>query len=208
MGKLTNANIIRSVYDNQDDLLRGLMSLYCPDGFDLDVTYSKGVFYKNIPEPKIKMDLFPQTSDTIKADSTKLPLKKESINSMVFDPPFVAASQNKGKPGIIKTRFGYFKTTYNLWSMYSKSLKEAYRVLKPNGILIFKNQDCVDSSKQYFSHCFVMNEAVKFGFYPKDLFILIAKNRLINQKSQIHARKFHCYFWVFKKELCKVNYYL
>ena len=29
------------------------------------------------------------------------------------------------------------------------------------------------------SHCFIHNEATQIGFYPKDLFILLAKNRLI-----------------------------
>lgn len=204
--KLTNANIVRSVYDNQDDLLKGLMSLYCPSGFDLDVTYSKGNFYKNIPKPKFKMDLFPQTDNTISADSTWLPLKGGSVDSIMYDPPFVAGSQAKGKPGIIKTRFSYLKTTYDLWKMYLKSLCNFYRVLKPGGVLVFKCQDCIDSSKQYFSHVFIMNEAYKIGFYPKDLFILTAKVRMINQKSQQHARKYHCYFWVFVKEPSKVDY--
>lgn len=89
-------------------------------------------------------------------------------------------------------------------------MKEAYRVLKPNGILIFKCQDKVSSGKQYMSHVFIMNEAVKIGFYPKDLFILIAKNRLIANwqiKSQKHARKFHSYFWVFEKNDKKINIY-
>jgi hypothetical protein len=42
------------------------------------------------------------------------------------------------------------------------------------------------------------------GWYPKDLFILLAKNRLIanwQKANQKHARRYHCYYWVFKK-LC------
>ncbi len=46
-----------------------------------------------------------------------------------------------------------------------------------------------------------MNEASKLGFINKDLFILLAKNRIIghNHGNQKHARKFHSYFIVFKK---------
>ena len=204
---LNNATIIRSVYDNQEELLRNLMRLYCPDGFDLDTTYSIGACFKNLPEPRIKTDLFPQTEDTIEADSADLPFANEQFNSIIYDPPFVAGSRKDGKPGIIKTRFGYLKTTYDLWKMYDASIIEAYRVLKSDGILVVKCQDCIDSGKQFFSHVFIMNVAYKAGFYPKDLFILVAKSRLINQKRQLHARKYHCYFWVFKKQQPKVKYF-
>jgi hypothetical protein len=51
-----------------------------------------------------------------------------------------------------------------------------------------------------------MFEAIKYGFYPKDLFILLAKNRLNDGRVQQHARKYHSYFWVFKKQNCKIDY--
>ena len=43
--------------------------------------------------------------------------------------------------------------------------------------------------------------AIKLGLYHKDLFVLLAKSRLIggNHKNQFHARKFHSYFLVFQK---------
>ena len=88
-------------------------------------------------------------------------------------------------------------------------MKEAYRILKDDGILIFKCQDKVSSGKQYMSHAFIMDEAVKIGFYPKDLFILLAKNRLVadwQTKNQKNARKFHSYFWVFQKCNKKIEY--
>jgi hypothetical protein len=81
-------------------------------------------------------------------------------------------------------------------------MKEFYRVLNNKGILIFKCQDKVSSGKQYMTHVFIYNEAVKIGYYPKDLFILLAKNRIVADwqlKNQKHARKFHSYFWVFQK---------
>lgn len=64
-----------------------------------------------------------------------------------------------------------------------------------------KCQDTVDSCKQYFSHVEIINHASKVGFYPKDLFILLAKARIIgeNHEKQQHARKFHSYFIVFLK---------
>ena len=50
--------------------------------------------------------------------------------------------------------------------------------------------------------------ALNFGYYPKDKFILLAKNRIMspNMKNQQHARKFHSYFLVFIKQKSLVNY--
>ena len=72
-----------------------------------------------------------------------------------------------------------FKNEKELHEFYTNSIKEFYRILKPNGVLIFKCQDKVSSGKQYFSHCFINDVAINTGFYAKDLFILLAKNRLI-----------------------------
>ena len=93
--------------------------------------------------------------------------------------------------------------------MYIDSMKEFYRVLKTGGILIFKCQDKVSSGKQYMTHCFIYNEAVKIGYYPKDLFVLLAKNRIVadwQAQNQKNARKFHSYFWVLEKRNKVVEY--
>ena len=126
----------------------------------------------------------------------------------MFDPPFVGGSRKDGKPGIIKTRFGYYKNIPELWVMYIEALKEFYRILKSEGILIFKCQGSIESSKQYLSNFKIIKEAIRIGFYPKDEFILLAKSRLIspNMANQQHARKFHSYFLVFIKTECKVRY--
>jgi len=115
---------------------------------------------------------------------------------------------NDNNNKIIK-RFGVYPTESALHQFYIDSVIEAYRILKENGILIFKCQDKVSGGKQYFSHCFIKDEAEKIGFYSKDLFVLLAKNRIIadwQKVSQMNARKFHCYFWVFMKTKKKVEY--
>jgi hypothetical protein len=77
--------------------------------------------------------------------------------------------------------------------------------------LVFKCQDVVCSGKNHFTHCLIMNMALSIGYYPKDLFVLMTKNRLNsfnNEKwtTQYHARKHHSYFWVFQKIENKVDY--
>lgn len=146
-------------------------------------------------------------------DSRNLPLEDASINCMMFDPPFLATTgrslTENSKNNIINKRFGVYSSEKELHQFYIDSLKEAYRVLMDRGILIFKCQDKISSGKQYMSHCFVYNEARKIGFYPKDLFILLSKNRIVADwqlKNQKNARKFHSYFWVFEKSNRKITY--
>jgi len=204
--------MIKTVAMNQHDIIRDIQILYAPDGFELDPTYSKGNFYKpeDISEPRLKYDLFPKTDETIKSSAESLPLEDKSIESIMFDPPFIAG-HTKAKPtGIIGKRFHGFRYVSDLWKWYDECLTEFFRILKKGGILTFKCQDTVSSGKNWFSHCYIMNQAVKKGFYPKDLFVLVAKNRIIghNHKNQKHARKYHSYFWVFEKQECKVDYHI
>ena len=124
----------------------------------------------------------------------------------MFDPPFLATKgaslkKNDGSNTINK-RFGVFPTEIELVEFYDKAIVEFHRILDKKGILIFKCQDKVSTGKQYFNHCYIYNSAVESGFYPLDFFVLTAKNRLVadwQKNNQKHARKFHCYFWVFQK---------
>lgn len=202
-------DIIRSVNDDQGALLADIARLFCGGRFDCDVTYSTGGFYKDgrVPEPQYKFDLAPQAAGVIQADSRRLPLADGSISSAIFDPPFVASTSHLDT-GIIRGRFSCMPTILDLWAYYRDSLKELHRILKPHGILVFKCQDVVHGRRNWFSHCEIMQQAIVSGFYPRDLFILVANNRLIrdNLKEQQHARKFHSYFWVFEKKRCTINY--
>jgi tRNA G10 N-methylase Trm11 len=132
-------------------------------------------------------------------------IESGTIGSMMFDPPFLAGGSNKATgeaTGIIRKRFSGYRTMEELWPWYSHCLDEFHRVLKHKGWLVFKCQDTVNDHKQFWSQHFIQKEAEKRGFYQKDLFILVAKNRMVspNQRVQQHARKFHSYFLVFRKD--------
>lgn len=201
-------DLIKSVGYDQSEIIQNILALYVPSGkIDCDATFSKGNFYKNsgIDVPQYCFDLFPQCIGVVKADARNLPLDDGSVFCEMLDPPFLAT---KGKSlamkegNVINKRFGVYPDEKSLHRCYSDMLKESYRILKSNGILIFKCQDKVSSSKQYLSHVFIINEAVKLGFYPIDIFILLAKNRIVanwQKANQKHSRKFHSYFIVFKK---------
>jgi hypothetical protein len=195
---------IQSIGFDEREIIKDILYLHADSQpIDCDPTYSIGNFYKGIPAPVHRFDKYPQVPGVIEATSDNIPLDNMSVNVIMFDPPFVIGGLDhegiKEGSNIISRRFTNFQSFDELKKMYHGSLKEFYRILKYDGIVIFKCQDCVASAKQHFSHCWVMYEALKIGFYPKDLFILFAKNRLTDGRKQQHARKYHSYFWVFKK---------
>lgn len=177
-------DIIRSISYDQTEILLNILRLHVPAGvIDCDPTYSKGQFYKDglIKQPRLRFDLYPSGPGIEKADCRHLPIEDNALNCMILDPPFLATtgkSLSSRIGNIINRRFGVYPNEKALHQFYIDSLQEAYRVLKPHGILIFKCQDKVSSGTQYLSHVFICNEAVKLGFYPRDLFVLLARSRL------------------------------
>lgn len=189
-------------YSDQE-ILRDAMKLYNGDKpFTADVTYSKGAMWKGLAAPALKFDLFPQSPDVVKTDCRDLPLLDCSIDSIVFDPPFVMKDTTNRVPnGIIETRFSGYKDAKTLWGFYGDSLREFYRVLEIGGIVAFKCQDVVSSGRQWWSHIEVYRMAIDCGFVAKDLFVKGRKSIMWTDswKNQQHAKKNHCFWWIFKK---------
>lgn len=209
---------IQSVNREQENVINDILFLHSPNKrIDVDVTYSKGVFYKSgkVAQPTYKFDLMPQTEDTIQADSRCLPLDDDSVETIMFDPPFIIAGESyknntDSNSSKIAKRFSAYKNFDELKEHYYNSLSEFYRILKKGGIVIFKCQNTVSGGKQLFSHYFILKSALDIGFYPKDEFVLLSKSKMTSfggrWKRQQHAMKHHSYFLVLKKENCKVDY--
>ncbi len=193
----------RTVNTQDQEIIKSIIKLHNKgQNFDLDPTYSKGVFWKGLTPPELKFDLEPQVEGVVQADCTALPLESNSIQSIMFDPPFVVRDVSKPHTGIIANRFSALKTVPMLWDFYRKSLDEFHRILKKGGIVAFKCQDLVTSGKQWMSHYEIMKYAEAKGFHLKDLFILHRENVMFspNMKIQKHARKTHSYYLVLEKK--------
>lgn len=208
-------SIIKSVFNSDSEAIFSALKLHSPNKvIDVDPTYGLGAFYNNtdLPQPTMRFDIYPQKYGVMKADARNLPIADCSVNTIVFDPPFLATTGRSlrvnDNSNLIAKRFSVFQSERELHQFYIDSLKEFYRILRNKGIVIFKCQDKVSSGRQYFSHVFIINEASKIGFYTKDLGVLIAKSRIVAgwQKNQKHFRKFHSYFIVFSKELKSIRY--
>jgi hypothetical protein len=198
--------VLRSVYENQHDILDAIKSLHCPEGFECDMTYGNGQFWKRQPRPKYCFDIDPQQPEATQADSRALPLPPSSLSNCVFDPPFLTyvkkAREHKGGKVAMTARFGGYWRYDELEDHYRDTISEAYRVLRPKGKMIFKCQDIIHNHKMHCTHYRTIMMAEIEGFRLADLFILPAKHRMPSPQkgTQRHARVFHSYFLVFEKD--------
>lgn len=67
------------------------------------------------------------------ADFTQMPFGDESFHLVVFDPPHV---QRQEARGILTRKYGVLNGNWR--EMLQKGFAECFRVLKPNGVLVFK----------------------------------------------------------------------
>jgi len=192
-----------SVFSSEQELLRTILKIHNESkDIELDPMYNKGMFYKKgiLEKPKQCFDINPIGEFVLKGDATNLNIESNSVNSMILDPPFLFGIHGKTEENVCSKRYTIIDSFDDLIKLYKGILKESYRVLKHNGLLIFKCQDYTDS-KTTMTHCFVYNWALELGFYAKDLAILNKQNKIFNPNTtQRHLRKVHSYFWVFVKK--------
>jgi len=169
-----------------------------------DITYGKGVFWKNIDLNKY--DFYP--SDIITCPETPydfkdLPYEDNFFNVVVFDPPY---AHNPGRM-IVDANYQNAATTKGFYhkdiiNLYREGMSEANRCLKSGGFLLIKCQDEVESSRQKRSHIEIFNIAIdELYMIDKALYSLVSsQNPVIQHKSQKHPRQNSSFLWVFQKK--------
>src|SRR5256885_2307993 len=144
-------------------------------------------------------------------DCRSLPYEDNSVDCVVFDPPYMHTPG--GTAHVNHQNYeGYYRNNdtgndtdakYHeaVLTLYYASAKEAFRVLRPNGIYIVKCADEVCANQQRLTHIEIINELTTYGFVAEDLFVLMRNNRpgVSRVLRQVHARKNHSYFIVFLK---------
>lgn len=192
----------KSYFENEQDCLKAILEIHNNGNtFECDPMFNKGYFYKTIERPRFIFDITPLVEGCIRANAECLPIADASIGSIVLDPPFMICTRESQRNFYSSKTHSYYSSLQDMITGYTKIIKEASRVLKKNGLLVFKCQDYTDS-KTVMSHCLVYNIATSLGFYAKDLAILnIPKSKVYNGKTkQRHLRKVHTYFWVLIKK--------
>jgi DNA modification methylase len=207
--------------DNNENIFPRILNLHVPLGSKIaDVTWGKGVFWKKVPEGAYEVF---GTDIKTGVDCRNLPYDNLSLDCVVLDPPYMEGFYRKLKDQKAGSgTHASFSSAYSngeesnsdtentgtkkwhaaVTDVYFKAGLEAYRVLRKKGVLIVKCQDEVSAGKQWLTHIEIVNQYEKYGFYTKDLFIVVRSNRpsVSRIKKQIHARKNHSYFLVFVKK--------
>lgn len=194
-------NLVKSVSDSQDEILKGILKLYInKDRFDCDLTFSKGVFYKKLPKPKYIYDKYPLSNEVQSLDEA-YKLEDGRFETIVLDLPFIVKNGKGTETSIVCQRFNHYQTIEELYQTNENMMKLAFRLLSPKGLLVMKTMDVNADGKQYWVGNYVQNIACEIGFELVDTFILLSRTKILATKgTQQHcARKWHSYFFVFRK---------
>lgn len=205
----TNDLVVSAHLATNDVVFPQVMKLYVPAGAVVaDVTFGKGVFWRKIPSGLYRT-LATDLSEGI--DCRKLAYEDESIDAVVFDPPYMhtpggtAHTNHQNYEGYYRnnatgngTEAKYHEAVLEL---YFAAAREAFRVLKCEGIYIVKCADEVCANRQRLTHVEIVNELATYGFTIEDLFVVMraGKPGVSRVLRQAHARKNHSYFLVFRK---------
>ena len=196
------------------DVFPRILDLHVPSGAIIaDVTWGKGVFWKQVPKGRYEIHATDLQSGT---DCRRLPYPDGSHDCVVLDPPYMEGLFRRSRDHLAGAgNYAAFRNHYSngeqtndgpkyhaaVLDLYFRAGREAHRVLRNEGILIVKCQDEVSANQQRLTHVELINEFERLGFYTKDLFVVVRTNRPAMSRllRQEHARKNHSYFIVFVK---------
>lgn len=231
-GGVATTDVILSAHvAGNAEVFKQLAELHLPVGTTVaDLTYGKGVFWQQVTpkkyrlifsdiDAKVQHDKLHDLPVETGIDSRELPYVDESLDGVVFDPPYMEGLfrnsathlAGSGTHTTFRQHYSNGKATPDgndqpkwhdaVLDLYLKTGREVYRVLKSKGVFVVKCQDEVSANKQRLTHVEIISAYESLGFYTKDLFVVMRTNKpgISRLKSQIHARKNHSYFLVFQK---------
>lgn len=183
--------ILTATVGSNADLIPNILSMYVPIGSVVaDVTYGKGVFWRNVPEGSYDL----KATDLMNGvDFGNLPYDDQSIDALILDPPYMHGGVTVKKS--INDCYRNQNTSHeSVIRLYAKGILEAARVLKKKGRIIVKTQDEIESGKQMHSHIELVQIMEIFGFRILDTFVLVQPSiPAMREKYQKTARKNHSY---------------
>lgn len=230
-GETSSDVVLSAAVSTNASVFADILELHVPRAALIaDITYGKGVFWQDVVrgqynvrfsdlDAKVTLDRIHDVPVQTGIDSRALPFESESLDALVFDPPYMEGLFRVAKEHLAGAgNYGAFRHHYSngaatphepnapkwhdaVLDLYLKSGIEAFRVLKSKGIFIVKCQDEVSANKQRLTHVEIITAYESLGFYTKDLFVVMRPNRpaISRLKTQVHARKNHSYFLVFQK---------
>ena len=197
-----------SVWDGEDsELLERLLSFYprTEPKRILDATVNGGRFWKGSTRPVIGMDIAASHRPLVLGDNMAMPFGNAVFDVVVYDPPHIP-NQGKDKVKDFNSRFGLGERSskergYTFSHLYPPFMREAYRTLIPEGILLCKIADYVHGHQYQWAHVELLQAATAAGFRACDCIIKIRKGPIIDPRWKVahHSRRQHCYWLIFRK---------
>lgn len=171
----------------------------------LDATVNEGRFWKGSTRKIVGLDIDPKFKPDVVGDNREMPFNNESFDVIVYDPPHVP-NQGKDKKKDFNDRFGLVLKSpatngYNFTHLYPPFVAEAFRVLRPEGILFCKIADYVHGHRFQWAHVELLKAAEAVGFTACDCIVKTRKGPIVDPrwKNAHHARRHHCYWLIFRK---------
>ena len=197
---------LSSVWEGKDaDLLELMLEFYpsIPVEPILDSTYNHGRFWNDSTREVVSMDIDPKYNTDIVGDNREMEgVPSSAYGVVVYDPPHVGPQGRDKSCKRFDEDFGAImpcgaQQGWTLSYLYPPFLKQAKRVLKPNGLLLAKITDMVNNHKSRWPHCDFMQMAQEAGFTVCDLIVKVRTGPMVSNKWRTahHARKRHC-FWI------------
>jgi hypothetical protein len=221
------ADPVKSAYCGIDNgvLIAKIAPLYLAGAHTvLDVTFGAGGFWTHYrPDNLICHDLFTiqEGEFRVGVDWRKLPEADESVDRFVFDPPYVAPggrSTSGPKFAGMRDAYGMHSTEKDPRAQWAKILlgcEEAWRVLEPGGLLLFKAMDYVSSGRMQWATRWAWRDIEAIGkewnakrgahvggFRLVDEIVLVQPGATGMQpkgRRQVHARAAHSVLMIFRK---------
>jgi hypothetical protein len=199
-----------SVWDGEDaPLLEMMLNFYpkTPPLMILDSTVNEGRFWRGTRRKIIGLDIEVKFKPTVAGSNMAMPFANDSFDVVIYDPPHIP-NQGQDNEKDFSTRFGLViksskENGYNLSHLYPVFSKEAYRVLRPQGVLFVKIADYVHNHRMQWAHFEVMKAAQEAGFCACDMIVKIRKGPIVDPRWKVahHARRQHVFWIVFRKSL-------
>lgn len=187
---------------NQELFARAMSLWALPGARVLDVTFGRGVFWRDVPPGRyrvVESDLLTGT------DLRALPYTDACADVVVLDPPYRwTAERSHGDP--TDHQYAGERTLQRasgasaVLDLYVDGLVEAHRVLGWGGVVLVKCQDTTDGGRQRWMHVELLGVLERLGMPAVDLGVVVSSRvpptRYGHQRT---LRKAHSYLLVGRK---------
>ena len=198
-------------------ILKSLIKIHAPSADMLkilDCTYNRGQMWKGFNIDRdyslTTMDIDPRHNTDYVCDFMEMPgVPSKAFDVLVFDPPHLPG-KSKGSSCVYSDVYGVIGPTKgreknNISGMFKPFLKQAKRVLRPDGIILVKICDLVQGRKYQWQHVELINTARDMGLIPCDLAVKVGSGSIMSSKwkNPYHLRKNHSYWIVIRLKGCQ-----